>query len=144
MRVLVVGGTEFISLHLVRGLQREGHEVAVLNRGRRPERVPAGVRAIVADRTQHTALARALAGQGFDAVYDVAYAPTTGEDVAALLDALGPGLRHAVFVSTGRVYDEPCHRILGHHVELPNTDWLARNHSCVPLYYRPEGAPKKP
>jgi dTDP-4-amino-4,6-dideoxygalactose transaminase len=41
--------------------------------------------------------------------------------------------------STGRVYDEPCHRIMGHDVELPNTDWVARNHSCVPLYYRPEG-----
>ncbi len=39
--------------------------------------------------------------------------------------------------STGRVYDEPCHRIMGHAVELPNTDWVARNHSCVPLYYRP-------
>jgi perosamine synthetase len=39
--------------------------------------------------------------------------------------------------STGRVYDEPCHRIMGHDVDLPNTDWVARNHSCVPLYYRP-------
>ncbi len=39
--------------------------------------------------------------------------------------------------STGRVYDEPCHRTMGHHVELPNSDWVARNHSCVPLYYRP-------
>ncbi len=42
--------------------------------------------------------------------------------------------------STGRVYDEPCHRIMGHQVELPNTDWVARNHSCVPLYYRPESS----
>ncbi len=41
--------------------------------------------------------------------------------------------------STGRVYDQPCHRILGHDVELPNSDWVARNHSCVPLYYRPAG-----
>jgi len=39
--------------------------------------------------------------------------------------------------STGRVYDEPCHRILGHDVDLPNTDWIAKNHSCPPLYYRP-------
>ncbi|MGH3010194.1 MAG: DegT/DnrJ/EryC1/StrS family aminotransferase, partial [Gaiellaceae bacterium] len=39
--------------------------------------------------------------------------------------------------STGRVYDEPCHRIMGHEIELPNSDWVARNHSCVPLYYRP-------
>jgi perosamine synthetase len=39
--------------------------------------------------------------------------------------------------STGRVYDEPCHRILGHHVDLPNSDWVVKNHSCPPLYYRP-------
>jgi perosamine synthetase len=40
--------------------------------------------------------------------------------------------------STGRVYDEPCHRIMGHQVDLPHSDWVARNHSCVPLYYRPD------
>jgi dTDP-4-amino-4,6-dideoxygalactose transaminase len=39
--------------------------------------------------------------------------------------------------STGRVYDEPCHRVMGHQVDLPNSDWVARHHSCVPLYYRP-------
>ncbi len=39
--------------------------------------------------------------------------------------------------STGRVYDEPCHRVLGHTADLPNTDWVAANHWCVPLYYRP-------
>jgi dTDP-4-amino-4,6-dideoxygalactose transaminase len=40
--------------------------------------------------------------------------------------------------STGRVYEEPCHRIMGRSDELPNTDWVAENHWCVPLYYRPE------
>ncbi len=40
--------------------------------------------------------------------------------------------------STGRVYDEPCHRLMGDPTDLPNTDWVARNHSCVPLYYRPD------
>jgi perosamine synthetase len=40
--------------------------------------------------------------------------------------------------STGRVYDEPCHRIMGHQVDLPGSDWVARNHSCVPLYYQRE------
>jgi hypothetical protein len=39
--------------------------------------------------------------------------------------------------STGRVYDEPCHRVMGHAVDLPNTDWVATSHWCVPLYYRP-------
>jgi dTDP-4-amino-4,6-dideoxygalactose transaminase len=40
--------------------------------------------------------------------------------------------------STGRVYDHPCHRILGTGEDLPNSDWVAENHSCVPLYYRPD------
>ena len=39
--------------------------------------------------------------------------------------------------STGRVYDQPCHRLMGNGERLPNTDWVAGNHSCVPLYYRP-------
>jgi perosamine synthetase len=37
--------------------------------------------------------------------------------------------------STGKVYDQPCHRIMGHSVELPNADWVAENHWCAPLYY---------
>jgi dTDP-4-amino-4,6-dideoxygalactose transaminase len=40
--------------------------------------------------------------------------------------------------STGKVYDTPCHRILRHPDELPNSDWVAANHWCVPLYYRPD------
>jgi perosamine synthetase len=38
--------------------------------------------------------------------------------------------------STGRVYDQPCHRLMGHHVDLPNTDWVSGHHWCVPLYYK--------
>ncbi|MDX6651273.1 MAG: perosamine synthetase [Solirubrobacterales bacterium] len=37
--------------------------------------------------------------------------------------------------STGRVYEEPCHRIMATGDDLPNTDWVAENHWCVPLYY---------
>ena len=105
MRVLVVGGTEFVSVHLVRALRRDGHEVVALNRGRRPERVPAGVRTIVCDRKDHAALRRALAGERLDGLVDVTYAPTTAQDVGALLDALDGRVGHVLFVSTGRVYD---------------------------------------
>ena len=41
--------------------------------------------------------------------------------------------------STGKVYDQPCHRLMGRSVDLPNSDWVAENHWCVPLYYRPAG-----
>src|SRR5436190_1741201 len=105
MRVLVIGGTEFVSLHLVRALIRDGHEVVVLNRGRRRERLPAGVRTIICDRTDHAALRATLVGERVDALVDVAYAPTTGADVEAALEALAGRLGHALLVSTGRVYD---------------------------------------
>ena len=39
--------------------------------------------------------------------------------------------------SSGRVYEHPCHRIMGRDDDLPNTDWVAENHWCVPVYYRP-------
>jgi dTDP-4-amino-4,6-dideoxygalactose transaminase len=41
--------------------------------------------------------------------------------------------------STGKVYDMPCHRIFGDGENLPNSDWVAENHWCVPIYYRPDG-----
>jgi perosamine synthetase len=73
------------------------------------------------------------------------------------LDALHPGrlrlpdgmtsglYKYVVFdpieKSSGKVYDEPCHRILRTGDDLPNTDWVAEGHWCVPLYYRPEVGP---
>jgi nucleoside-diphosphate-sugar epimerase len=104
MRVLVIGGTEFIGLHVLRALVRDGHEATALNRGRRGERLPAGVGHIAADRKDHAGLRERLRGHRFDAVLDVTYAPTLGEDVAALADAV-EGQPHVVFVSSARVYD---------------------------------------
>jgi len=59
-----------------------------------------------------------------------------------LPDGMSSGLyKYIVFErierSTGKVYDTPCHRITGSSADLPNSDWVAQNHWCVPLYYRP-------
>lgn len=119
MRVLVIGGTEFISVHVVRALLRDGHQVTVLNRGRRPGRLPPGVRTIVCDRKDHAALRAGLAGERTDALVDITYAPTTGEDVEALLDALDGRVGHALFVSTGRVHDHALP--IPYHEDTPRT-----------------------
>ena len=63
-----------------------------------------------------------------------------------LPDGMTSGLyKYVVFdpieKSSGKVYDQPCHRILRTGDELPNTDWVAEGHWCVPLYYRPEVDP---
>ncbi|MER7973846.1 reductase, partial [Streptomyces sp. NPDC096080] len=49
MRLLVLGGTEFVGRALVAGAVGRGWEVTVLNRGRRP--APAGARTLRGDRT---------------------------------------------------------------------------------------------
>ena len=118
MRTLVMGGTEFISLHLVRELLSHGHEVTVFNRGRRAERLPVGLKAIVGDRKDHAGLAARLKGQHFDAVFDITYAPTLADDVAALVMAL-EGQPHIVFISTGRVYD--------HSLPIPYSEETSRS-----------------
>jgi dTDP-4-amino-4,6-dideoxygalactose transaminase len=38
--------------------------------------------------------------------------------------------------STGKVYDQPCHRIMGKTYNLDNTEWIAKNHWCAPIYYK--------
>lgn len=44
----------------------------------------------------------------------------------------------AIEKSTGKVYEELCHRTMGRGGEYPNAEWVSRNHWCVPLYYNPE------
>jgi dTDP-4-amino-4,6-dideoxygalactose transaminase len=38
--------------------------------------------------------------------------------------------------STGKVYDIGCHKIFKENVNLVNTDWINKNHWCVPIYYK--------
>lgn len=44
--------------------------------------------------------------------------------------------------STGKVYDALCHQLMKRGGSFPNSEWVARNHWCVPLYYNP--APQQP
>lgn len=39
--------------------------------------------------------------------------------------------------STGKVYDKLCHTIMKRDGSFPNSEWVAQNHWCVPLYYNP-------
>jgi nucleoside-diphosphate-sugar epimerase len=50
MRILVIGGTGFLGVPLVRRLAAAGHEVAVLHRGRTPASLPDGVDHVLGDR----------------------------------------------------------------------------------------------
>ncbi|MFC7898103.1 SDR family oxidoreductase [Streptomyces sp. NPDC057381] len=100
MRLLVLGGTEFVGRAVVEDALGRGWEVTVLHRGRHAP--PPGVRALRGDRTAPDGLA-ALTGDGtWDAVVDTwSAAPRAVRDSARLLrDRVG----RYVYVSSCSVY----------------------------------------
>ncbi|MFK8185726.1 MAG: NAD-dependent epimerase/dehydratase family protein [Phormidesmis sp.] len=101
MRILVIGGTRFIGIYLVKQLVAQGHEVVLLNRGNHPSPVE-GLETIVCDRTDPKALVAALSGQSFDVIYD-----NNGrklEHTQPLADLYKGKLKHYIYVSSAGVY----------------------------------------
>jgi 2'-hydroxyisoflavone reductase len=101
MRLLLLGGTQFLGRHVVEiGLAR-GHDITVFTRGRRA--VPGGVTALVGDRDPRIAPGLETLGRGaWDAVIDTSgYVPRVVEASAAVL---APRVSHYLFVSSISVY----------------------------------------
>lgn len=98
MKILITGGTVFVSRYAAEYFLCKGHEVYVLNRNSKPQ--VDGVRLIEADRHN---LGDRLKEYVFDAVLDItAY---TAQDVEDLLDALGT-FGEYVLISSSAVYGE--------------------------------------
>lgn len=98
-RILVTGGTVFVSKFIAEYFVRKKHEVFVLNRNTRPQ-IPL-VKLIQADRNS---LSKTLfQGLHFDLIIDVA--AYTELDVKNLLDALESAGQY-VFISSSAVYPE--------------------------------------
>ncbi|MGF0117309.1 NAD-dependent epimerase/dehydratase family protein [Promicromonospora sp. Marseille-Q5078] len=96
MKLLVLGGSVFLSRAVAADAVARGHEVVTVSRGRSGE-VPDGVRHVVADRGEP--FPAVLADEGFDAVVDVSRTPSHVRRAVAALPAA-----HWVFVSTVNVY----------------------------------------
>jgi 2'-hydroxyisoflavone reductase len=98
MRVLVLGGTQFLGRHVVDAALERGHDVTLFNRGQtRPELFPAAEKL----RGDRDGQLDALRGRDFDAVVDTSgYVPRI---VRETIDALGT-VGHYTFVSSVSVY----------------------------------------
>lgn len=103
MRLLIMGGSGFVSATLAREAVGAGWDVSVVTRGQRP--VPEGVTSIQADRNNHAALAGAInrCGLDWDLVVDcIGMTPVHAEqDVKLWSGRTG----RFIFVSTDFVYD---------------------------------------
>jgi 2'-hydroxyisoflavone reductase len=102
MRVLVLGGTSFLSKEVARNALTRGHEVVCAARGRSGA-VPDGARLVAVDRNEPGGV-KTLAGKKFDAVVDVA----TGSLgwVRDALTVLAGRARHWTFVSSINAYSD--------------------------------------
>lgn len=98
MKILVTGGTVFVSKYTAQYFVNKGHEVFVLNRNSR-QQIP-GVKLISCDRYN---LKDALKEHHFDAVLDIT--SYTAEDVKVLLEALGE-FDNYILISSSAVYPE--------------------------------------
>lgn len=102
MNVLVLGGTVFIGLHLVRLLHGQGHTVTVLNRGISEAVLPDGVERLAADRTEPAEVRSALKDASYDVAFDISgYTPEALEPV---IESLEGRVGHFIFCSTTVVY----------------------------------------
>ncbi|MET9389021.1 NAD-dependent epimerase/dehydratase family protein [Streptomyces sp. NPDC006624] len=101
MRLLTLGGTEFVGRAVVEAALGRGWDVTVLNRGRHP--APPGARALTGDRTAPGGLtALAETGGEWDVVVDTwSAAPRAVRDAARLLRDRA---RRYVYVSSCSVY----------------------------------------
>lgn len=97
-RVLITGGTVFVSRYTAEYYVKKGYDVYVLNRNSRVQ--PEGVTLIEADRHN---LGNKLRDEHFDIIFDMtAY---QAEDVESLLDALG-SYEDYILISSSAVYPE--------------------------------------
>jgi nucleoside-diphosphate-sugar epimerase len=102
MRVLVMGGTQFNGLALVRELARTGHDVTVLNRGQTAADLHRSVRRLQGDRTDVARMRELFAHEEFDCVQDMsAYHP---EDVELMVELFHGKTGHYVFASSTVIY----------------------------------------
>jgi len=106
MRVLIIGGIQFMGREVARRLVARGDEVTVLHRREAHDLGP-GVRNLQADRADLARVERLLGENAFDAVVDTAYDWVNGtpaEQVEASARACGPQLARYVFVSSIAAY----------------------------------------
>ena len=105
MKVLVLGGTVFLSAAVAKDFLERGHEVTCLSRST-TARAPQGAREVQADRSAGPVVYDDVRGD-WDAVVDVATDPRFVRDA---LNVLGERARHWTYVSSCSVYadqDEP-------------------------------------
>lgn len=101
MNVLVLGGTRYFGVHMVKALLQNGHDVTIATRGHTTDHFGGQVHRVVIERTNKESMEKAFDGKVFDVVCDnLAY---SSNDVRIALDTIS--CNRYVMTSSASVYD---------------------------------------
>lgn len=100
MEILVIGGTRFFGIHMVRELLAKGYDVTLATRGKTADEYGDRVRRIIIDRTNETNIKNALSGRHYDVVIDkIAYC---SNDIRYVMEAVE--CDKYIYMSSASVY----------------------------------------
>jgi nucleoside-diphosphate-sugar epimerase len=103
MKILLIGGSGVISRAVAQQAIASGHELWLLNRGKR--RAVAGAQTLVADAANRESMAAALRGHTWDVVVQfIGFGP---DDVRRDLELFRATAHQYIFISSATVYQKP-------------------------------------
>ncbi len=102
-KILVIGGSRFIGLHVVMKLMENNYDVTVFNRGHNNKNLPQDVKTIVGDRKDENHIKSLFEENNFDVVIDMCgFVPV---DVELMINQAQGKIKQYIFCSTVSVYD---------------------------------------
>ncbi len=101
MEILVLGGTRFFGIPMVKELLRQGHRVTIATRQTVADKFGESVQRIQIERTDPVSLKRAFKGEKYDVVYDkIAYC---SNDIKYIMEAID--CKKYIYMSSTSVYE---------------------------------------
>lgn len=105
MKILIIGGSNFIGWRFVESLGKTNHSVTVINRGHHKRAYPDNVTHHIADRNDSDKMATAIGNDNFDAVFDMC--GFVKGDMQQTVKLFAGRTKKYVFISTAATYLEP-------------------------------------
>lgn len=101
MKILVIGGTRFFGIHMVKELLAKGHEVTIATRGQSSDAYGDRVKRLVLDRTDEESMRKAFSRKYYDVVIDkIAYC---SNDIKYAMETVNCG--RYIHMSSTAVYE---------------------------------------
>lgn len=122
MKILLIGGTGTISTQISHQLALQGHDLWLLNRGNRSDKIPANAKILQGDIQDENAVQNLLKGHFFDVVAQfIAYTP---KEVERDWRIFNDKTNQYIFISSASAYQKPVsHYPITESTPLANPYW---------------------